>query len=231
MIDGEVDESNPYILPDRLIYDMVELISRVEEAYYPESRQKLTYRSEHLSFRPPDIVYEEDFKRAIHRTEKLGICKNRLWNTISGCPRDWLNLPALLALIDEEDGENSGIFTHMEDFGLRTTPTATANLAEPSIEYDHQACTSDLCHFSSMDSTRVAQIHKCPESDRPSCPLIHFPPANEKSPDRLLWNFSTDSSVSTEDTAIYKALLTSGEYVAISHVWSMGLEPGFKVKA
>ncbi|EXJ92274.1 hypothetical protein A1O3_00824 [Capronia epimyces CBS 606.96] len=221
---GKVETADIDVLPDSLIYDMVEWIAHVDADFDRPPRRR-AIRDQISNFMPPDIVYEDDFNKAMEKAEAVGICKNRLWNLISCCPRQWRDLPALLSLIDQNDKQRAYLFKQTENLDLPAQPISSAG-ARPSDSYTHEACTSDLCHFSSMDSTRVAQRHKCSETERQSCPLIQFPPTNNTSLDRLIWNHTVEPSAQNSDVLTYKPVLSAGNYIAISHVWSDGTGAG-----
>ncbi|KIW69473.1 hypothetical protein, variant [Phialophora macrospora] len=210
---------NTYMLPDRLIYDMMEWVARVEFCH-PDAIQRSIFRDEYARrFRLCDTVYETDFDESLQKASDLGICLNRLWNLISVCPRTWRDLPALMAMTYGHDEKDPGSFRQLEDFSLRASP-ASRSTPELIDQQTHDACTSDLCHFSSMDSTRVAQRHKC--ADLQSCYFLHFTSNPNESLGRMLWNSRSTSS----EGQIYSPMQVDSDYVAISHVWSDGTGAG-----
>ncbi|OQV02824.1 hypothetical protein CLAIMM_07955 [Cladophialophora immunda] len=210
-----------YVLPDRTIYDLVEWIYRMDVGYTPDrSRVSALVAAHSSTFWCPDEVYEEDVTSAIGQAERLGSCKYRLFNLISCCPREDQDLPALLLMIGDTQATRARYFRHQEDFALREQP-AVASFADSSGAITHEGCTSDHCDFALLDSTRVAQRHKCWGSDISSCPAIHFPRTSLQPADRLIWKAVELSTASRDAPA-----LTDGEYIAISHVWSDGTGAG-----
>ncbi|KIX01494.1 uncharacterized protein Z518_09220 [Rhinocladiella mackenziei CBS 650.93] len=208
---GKWNFINPCVLPDRVIYDTIEWIYRVEIAYGRDSEGKSSLQFAHFSTHWfPELVSEEDFKKAINKAKILGVCHNRLWNIISCGPRGHLDLPALLDIINKIDAAQADLFRHGEDFGLRQPPGVMSFAG------------------SSSDDTRVVQRHKCPESELNSCASIQFPTTMDKSADRLVWYYHVKSSQSQSQTATYTPTKASGDYIAISHVWSDGTGAGRK---
>ncbi|OAP59515.1 hypothetical protein AYL99_06813 [Fonsecaea erecta] len=221
--DEKWNHLNSYVLPDRTTYDLVEWIYRVDVDYSPDRERVSTLVAAHSStFWCPDEVYEEDIKGAIRKAERLGICKYRLFNLISCCARGDQDLPALLVMIDDTQAATASCFRHQEDFALRDLP-AVVSFADSSGAINHESCTADHCEFALLDNTRVAQKHKCGESNIPSCPLIQFPQTPLQTADRLVWK-----SVELSTASRGAPSLTNGEYIAISHVWSDGTGAGTK---
>ncbi|KAL9615733.1 MAG: hypothetical protein Q9160_009299 [Pyrenula sp. 1 TL-2023] len=224
--DWEVEAINTHVLPDRLIYDMAALISIGEYVCAPNDQGWSAVVVAVQDFYPPEVVYEEDFEKSIQKAESLGICKNRLWNLLSGCLRGCYDLPTLMAMIDTSD-EKACLFRHTEDFGLRFQ-AANGAIGGLSGEHSHGDCTPDLCHFSSLDCTRVAQRHKCSSVDRQSCYLVQFPPMSDETMDDVLWYYRSDSSKARPCIVPVKS--TCPDCVAISHVWSDGTGAGVQGK-
>jgi hypothetical protein len=198
---------------------MMEWVVQVE-FYHPDAIQSAIFRNECVrGFRLCDTVYEGDFDESLQKAADLGICLNRLWNLISVCPRTWRDLPALMAMTYGHDEKDLGSFRQLEDFSLRGSP-ASHSTSELIDQQTHEACTSDLCHFSSMDSTRVAQRLKC--ADRQSCYLVELTSKPNESLGRMLWS----SRPTASEGLIHPLMRVDGEYVAISHVWSDGTGAG-----
>ncbi|KAL9621540.1 MAG: hypothetical protein Q9160_004070 [Pyrenula sp. 1 TL-2023] len=216
---NRIETAHSSILPDRLIYDVLTSIDLLQSLFNGSilSADEAGPRIYLL-----EVTYEADYEKAINKAESLGICKNRLWNLVSGCRRGWFDLPALLAMIDESV-ERAELFRHTDDFDLRAQ-AAVGALGGLSGEHGHQDCTPDLCHFSSMDSTRVAQRHKCSQSKRQSCSLIQFSAMSGNTINDVVWTYRIDSTMLNHRTVPYRPSCT--EYVAVSHVWSDGTGAG-----
>lgn len=215
-----------YVLPDRLIYDMMEWIARSEIGWHPDRSQRDLFYNEYLrNYRPCEAVYENDFDKSIQRAKDLGICQNRLWNLLSGSPRQWHDLPGLVQMMDANGGTHAQCFHHSEDFSLRAQPASLAAVETPD-DYHHQACTSDLCHIASMDSTRVVQRHKCPNLE--ACSLIRFVNATDDLSDDILWGCTIEQPGNQDGDVVYKPIRVTGDYIAISHVWSDGTGAGIQ---
>lgn len=174
-----------------------------------KSREELEYvqftiEKNYPSQRPYDI-YRSAIQSAEEHARRLGICRNRLWNVVSGSPRAEFDLPAiLLAIQASKQAEN---FRHEENLERKA-----------AVGLNHSDCTSDICHFSSLDSTRVLQLHKCKRQD---CKVIRFPlSAFDKPHARFTW-WSSGRSFSRGPKVI-----EGRDYVAISHVWSDGTGGG-----
>ena len=85
---------------------------------------------------------------------------------------------------------------------------------------DHDTCTAEACRLSSIDSTRVRQLHKYPNKDC-GVPLC-FPQSKIESPDELI-TWWIDGSDGNPYVVNPKANVP---YMAISHVWSDGTGGG-----
>lgn len=156
---------------------------------------------------PSYEIYKRAIKAAEEQAQLFGICQNRLWNVVSGCERAEFDLPALLLAI--ETSKQSNKFRHEENLGRKV-----------AIGNDHHGCTPDVCHFASLDSTRVSQLHKCRPQD---CKLIHFSSSVfNSSYERFTWWW--------DDQLFFKGPKVTKEkdYIAISHVWSDGTGVGVR---
>ena len=157
---------------------------------------------------PSHAAYETEIQEALQSARQWRICLNRLWNLISASPRAEFDLPALMrAIMDTQTPQK---FTHREK-NLSSSTGLVGNL----IDEEHDACTTDLCHFASIDSTRVVQLHKCADK---TCGTVMFPVLTGTPP--YVW------SVSETDQAGLPKLAVKKEYMAISHVWSDGTGTG-----
>ncbi|KAJ4516034.1 hypothetical protein HRR83_005338 [Exophiala dermatitidis] len=148
------EEEDPRMSTDCLIHDMM--------AWWHHSRLRVKLRHCKLKgnllavSKSPDFVFEDEFNKTIEKAEALGICKNRLWNLVSCCPRGWQDLPALLAMLDPQDVHRAALFRHTEILDNLAQPTLSIQ-TQASDMHTHDACAPDLCHFSSLDSTRVGK--------------------------------------------------------------------------
>ena len=81
-------------------------------------------------------VSKQEISEAIQTAAREGICQNRLWNiAVAGDNREEVDLPILMKMLSSKSMHQS---------------------------LDHVTCTAEVCCFSSIDSTRVEQLHKCP---------------------------------------------------------------------
>lgn len=127
---------------------------------------------------------------------ELGICLNRLWNLALVTERREADLPALVEAAAARPGE------------LR--------------HEDHEDCRAGFCKLTSVDSTRVTQLHKCEgrtvpeEAKQCESAKLFFDPEKLNTGTSTVWSINTTPE---------PEILPSGEsykYVAISHVWSDG---------
>ncbi|KAK6345452.1 hypothetical protein TWF718_007368 [Orbilia javanica] len=158
----------------------------------------------------PMNVYGRTVKIATSEANKLGICPNRLWNLRNATERGEVDFPALMELVK----------------------------ANPLLSHKgHEDCLTNSCTLTTLDSTRVHQLHKCQTSSTssslnvvlqtqpgtgqaggPTCgPKILFDPMilNKAAENPIFW---TVWSINQPPH-----LLEMGKkYAAISHVWSDG---------
>ncbi|KAK6339419.1 hypothetical protein TWF718_008838 [Orbilia javanica] len=148
-----------------------------------------------------DIIPVETAAKAISDAVKKAtgnICLNRLWNTTLISERAEQDIPSLV---------NLAIYGRYE------------KLRHPG----HEQCTPEQCDFTSVDATRVKQLHQCPETDIDCrATKTNFDPALLKvsieSGGGTVWSVDAPFRV-----------LQDAKYIAISHVWAdgtgIGLEP------
>jgi hypothetical protein len=212
--------------PDRVIYDLVEWLATIEVHYGSDPSHQSAIRAATAGFSPANITYDEDYLDAMKRAEALGICKNRLWNVLYRSPREWLDLPSLLALIQGKDNATARLLGHKEDFSLRDKNNMSATWTV-SDEVEHRACAANLCHFASLDSTQITQRHKCAEASRNTCRSAQFPEITENTPDLVIWSY--DKTTQSQGSHLADACspqIVNADYAAISHVWSDGTGAG-----
>jgi hypothetical protein len=145
----------------------------------------------------PGAITDPEITEASLRAVQAGICPNRFWNLTVTMERQHLDLPAI----------------------------AQAAARHAQLKHEgHESCTPAFCTFTTLDSTRVKQCHKCPESDGNPCRTerkkLYFDPekldAAIRNKDRTVWSTASDEAqVSQKDP-----------YIAISHVWSDGTGVG-----
>lgn len=116
-------------------------------------------------------------------SHQSGLCKNRIQNLALVSERREADLPAL----------------------------AEAAQQHPKLRHEnHENCVADCCHFAKIDSTTVAQLHKC-TGDPSHCGLYKF---QSDIVQQSVWDDG-----STAWSLQRNRMLTPGErYVAISHV-------------
>ena len=92
--------------------------------------------------------------KATEVARQKGICQNRLWNlAVGGNEEELAILPLLMQMLEDDKSTNLG-------------------------SSDHDTCTAEFCCMSSVDSTRVRQLHKC--SDEACGEPILFPSSKIK---------------------------------------------------
>ncbi|KAF3921857.1 hypothetical protein AA313_de0208295 [Arthrobotrys entomopaga] len=132
-------------------------------------------------------------QRALELAKGLKICSYRLWKIGDMAERKYIDIPAFMeAAIQYPALQNQG----------------------------HDDCTLGFCKFNKLDSTGMAQLHKCRENDCRD--FLQFDPKllnkSVKEGGRTVWTTVAPYEVSQKD-----------KYVAISHVWSdgtgIGLQP------
>ncbi|PSN67166.1 hypothetical protein BS50DRAFT_621239 [Corynespora cassiicola Philippines] len=214
------DPAAQQMLPDRVFYEFMMQITRSMSIYDPDPSARSLISTIYSGLQAPVIIFESDFSKAELQAAELGICKNRLWNVLSLSHRTWYSLPSLMMMVTKAGDDIAQFFKHTDTFGSTMSgPSSSGGI------YGHQDCTADLCHFSSMDSTRVVQKHKCSSNtnDNFGCRRILFPEAIRNSAEHLIWNAIEYMDLPTPQIM---PQLTQGTYIAISHVWSDGTGAG-----
>lgn len=103
-------ESGSYERLNASICELVEWMQDVEELDW-KSYDASIYPYGRNLHRPYDY-YQPKIKSALEQANDLRICSNRLWNTISGCPRKEFDLVGLMAAISHADSKS--LFAHTE---------------------------------------------------------------------------------------------------------------------
>ncbi|KAF3214367.1 hypothetical protein TWF106_009057 [Orbilia oligospora] len=157
----------------------------------------------------PLNIYGRTVKTATFEANNLRICPNRLWNLRNATERGEVDFPALMELVK----------------------------ANPLLSHQgHEDCLTNSCTLTTLDSTRVHQLHKCEAAStsgslntilRPqlgtgahdsTCkPKMLFDPAilNKAAENPIFW---TVWSINQPP----QLLEMEKKYAAISHVWSDG---------
>ncbi|KAF4226493.1 hypothetical protein CNMCM8980_004696 [Aspergillus fumigatiaffinis] len=132
--------------------------------------------------------------RAIAMSKEMEICPNRFWNLAGVAERKQVDLP-----------------------GLMETAVRHSQLRHAQ----HNNCTPGFCTFTTLDSTKMQQLHKCNDKECLEQGHLWFNPKllNESvnSDGRTVWSISEPFRV-----------LQTGSYIAISHVWSDGTGIGLQ---
>ena len=133
--------------------------------------------------------------KAIERARNLEICPNRLWNLTGVAERKEVDLPGLI--------ETASKYPQLRQDG-------------------HDECTVGFCTFTTLDSTKMEQLHKCDNQlECKKLGQLWFDPVllNEsiKENERIAWSIKEPFEV-----------LQASKYVAISHVWSDGTGIGLQ---
>ncbi|KAI0002611.1 hypothetical protein F4779DRAFT_129392 [Xylariaceae sp. FL0662B] len=150
-------------------------------------------------FLPPNVTAPAVTK-AVQQARELGLCPNRFWNLALVSERKYVDLPVLME----------------------------AALEHPQLRHEkHDRCTSGFCRFTTLDSTKVRQLHKCEDPDTCKKAPLKFDPEllNEslkpgetgQKQGRTVWSIFQPFEVSQDMP-----------YVAISHVWSDGTGIGLQ---
>ncbi|RMJ03405.1 hypothetical protein CDV36_015060 [Fusarium kuroshium] len=134
--------------------------------------------------------------KAASSASQLGICPSRLWNLALVTERREADLPALVGL---------------------------AACRPQELRHEkHEDCLAGYCRLTSVDSTKVEQLHKCEGRTVPEI-------ANRCSSVKLFFDpMRLNDSMARQGGTVWSIqppfeILPSGKpYVAISHVWSDG---------
>jgi hypothetical protein len=143
----------------------------------------------------PASITEPAVVRASQEARDRGICQNRFWNLVFATERQHIDLPSIME----------------------------SAIHHPRLKHEkHQECTPAFCRSTTLDSTKVEQLHKCPDSVHNPCSeqLFFKPKLLNKSirkGGRTVWSLSKPFRVSQEEP-----------YIAISHIWSDGTGVGLK---
>lgn len=147
---------------------------------------------------------KQQIVEANQTAHEKGICMNRLWNlAVGGHEREEVDLPILTRMLQAQNRTDSSI---------SVTPRRSS---------EHDTCTAEVCCFSSIDRTRVQQLHKCPEKAC-SKPLF-FDTSQAKGESITWWLNNIDDDEEKPFIVDPKELRP---YLAISHVWSDGTGGG-----
>jgi tetratricopeptide (TPR) repeat protein len=143
----------------------------------------------------PSTVTLPVIEEAAKGIQDLGICRNRLWNLVGLSERQDSDLPHFI----------KAITSHKKSF--------------QAFHGNHDFCTPTKCQRAQIDSTTVAQMHKC-----------YVPDACEQRTFNVdLLETSLEIGKGTAWSTIGPYLSRPNEsYIAISHVWSDGTGVGVK---
>lgn len=168
------------------VYELVEWVSIIDRRAN-HSLEPTTY---------PDAGYHSKISEARQLAARLGICPWRLENITKATSRSAQDLPAILSLASQGDGN--------------------ANFRWCQAQDRHNTCSASHCVDSQMDTTLVSQAHKC--LDGACKKLVSFPPDefSNKTDPYTWWSQSGEG----------RAHIVQRDYVAISHVWSDGTGVG-----
>ena len=147
-------------------------------------------------------ISKEAIIQATETARQEGVCMNRVWNlTVGGHEREEVDLPVLMRMLQCQ------------------SQTESCDMKISHRNSNHDNCTAELCCFSSIDSTRVQQLHKCSNS---ACgePLLFQTPEIQN--ERITW--WVDSM--DDKNEVPRVIDAQQQYLAISHVWSDGTGGG-----
>lgn len=212
-----------------LINSMREHISSTEPTLFEVF--ELAYWRENILSGPTDPgsrpeplqLYRPNVLKAFSIAQRLGICQNRLWNLAPISRRGQNDLPALMRIVENSSQAYSyGKLEERLDTQVNIPRSTWSNSASNNRLHpvsSHDACVADFCQFSSIDSTRVKQLHKCKTKECNE--FLEFPSSGFEQPyERFTWWLDIGN---TNKKTPY---LTQGKYIAISHVWSDGTGAG-----
>ena len=146
-------------------------------------------------------ISKQEIVEAIQTAHQKGICINWLWNlTVGGREREEVDLPILMRMLQSQNR------TDLSDVEISLRSS------------EHDTCTAEVCCFSSIDSTRVQQLHKC--SDKACGEPLWFRTSEVQSECITWWLDNMDDSNEVPH------VVNTRQYLAISHVWSDGTGGG-----
>jgi hypothetical protein len=141
----------------------------------------------------PLMVTLPSIEKAMPKIQELGICKNRLWNLVNLSERKESDLPDIMGALEPH--------------------------ALTLCHKQHDLCTPSKCQFAHMNSTKVEQLHKCPNPKE--CKEKEF------AVDLLETALEVGGGTAWSCTSS-RLSATNDPYIAISHVWSDGTGVGVK---
>ncbi|KAF3926051.1 hypothetical protein ABW20_dc0108865 [Dactylellina cionopaga] len=165
----------------------------------------------------PHAVTSPAVVAATEKTVEIGLCLNRLWNIALISDRREHDLPAIVSLAEQYP-----------------------QLRQPG----HESCTAGLCEYSTIDTTRITQLHKCYNVYNPNitkCPAHEgqSPTTNVKGAGSIdinnlyfdpefLKGFIEEGGNTVWSVHEPYEVMEGKPYIAISHVWSDGTGVGLK---
>ncbi|KAF3936357.1 hypothetical protein ABW20_dc0104203 [Dactylellina cionopaga] len=144
------------------------------------------------------------------------LCLYRVWNLTMATDRGEQDLPAVIDLAEQHEQ-----FRHI----------------------DHESCTVDFCKYTSLDATRLRQLHKCNEPEVCRTNKLHFGQSSLKAPiehgGRAIWSVNEPFEILDAPQNLQNQQQGQGlqevPYITISHVWSdgtgVGLSPAGQVNS
>ncbi|KAI0892006.1 hypothetical protein F4806DRAFT_282872 [Annulohypoxylon nitens] len=174
------------------ICDLVHWMSMIQSSMGIE----LGFEKWDHQFLPPHISLHRSVE-AWNKARQLTICKTQLWNAVSLAERTLSDLPAIVDALGEAKA-----LCHDHDGR-------------------HQHCTPTRCQVAYMNTARVGQLHKCPDTAKCSLRLFDLAdllPAVERG-NKTAW------LLDLQRPRLAKA---DEKYIAISHVWSDGTGVGLE---
>ncbi|KAK6540135.1 hypothetical protein TWF694_008957 [Orbilia ellipsospora] len=129
------------------------------------------------------------------KEQEYAICPNRLWNLSYISERGEHDLPMILQLAGQH----------------------------PQLKHaEHESCTASLCAYTSLDATRVKQLHRCDNPIECQKEKLEF------DPEYLRVSMTNGGGTSWSITKPFGVSFAREPYVAISHVWSDGTGIGLE---
>jgi len=149
----------------------------------------------------PDAVFLPAISRAQNRARKLGICQYRLQK--------------LTEVAERKEVDLHGFMEAARHYPLLSHCHIRPGEAGYDADHYHGECTPEYCRPNKADTTKKAQVHKCPPGDRAGCRIVQYLVDDLESSIRT-------TGVSSWSIYNRRPATPRDPYVAISHVWIDG---------
>jgi Heterokaryon incompatibility protein (HET) len=186
-----------------ILFELVPLLSwlsgRILEKYIPFIEPRYAVKLSEAGYQSlKDMLLPKYVDNALRRADELGLCPHRVWAVVGNLPMREHLLPGLVP--DVGDFPEFQVTRHGEA---------------------HKNCTLDFCQESTINSTRVIQLHLCENPSSCELTLAHMFPSD------CLNAAACDKQLTTAWALDGCSVLSRGQsYMAISHVWADGTGVG-----